>query len=170
MDKRDDYVDTAVKQRFEELYSRACGISRAVDAEARLQSAPCDYGLGELNSITEAQMMVAICDNDGVTVGQLAEMSDHTPSAVSQVVTKLIKKGYLHKTRSKANYRAYHLYPTEKGRQLAESRRKYDVEQTAIIHEYLLRSCSRAELDAFYKVLDLRTRCVAQMAGGLKKQ
>lgn len=48
------------------------------------------------------------------TVNEFATFSNISPQNAAYKVASLIRKGYLTKTRSEADKREYHLYPTEK--------------------------------------------------------
>ncbi|MEA4921621.1 MAG: MarR family transcriptional regulator [Clostridiaceae bacterium] len=80
---------------FRQLYENANEIYRFVAIRNRYDSTPRDYGTSEIINMTEAHMVVDICDNESITVSKLAEKSDRTPSAVSQIVSKVEKKGYI---------------------------------------------------------------------------
>lgn len=145
---------------FRKLYDRSSVFYRATAIENLLESIPRDYGTGEPSNMTEAHMLIDVVDNDGITVGELADMSGRTPSAVSQIVTKLEKKGLLYKQRCISNYRSYHIYATEKGQALAAAHKNYDVERMSAMEKYLLQSFTPEEIDTFYKVLAKRTERV----------
>ena len=150
----------AEQKLFRKLYDRSSVFYRATAIENLLESIPRDYGTGELSNMTEAHMVIDVVDNDGITVGELADMSGRTPSAVSQIVTKLEKKNYVYKQRCVTNYRSYHIYPTEKGRALAAAHKEYDVERMSAMEEYLRQSFTDEEIDTFYNVLAMRTKRV----------
>ena len=56
---------------------------------------PRDYGFGIPLSMIEAHSITFIDDNPGVTISQLAAHYRRTTSAVSQMATKLEKKGLI---------------------------------------------------------------------------
>lgn len=150
------------EQLFRQLYENANEIYRFVAIRNRYDATPRDYGTGEIINMTEAHIVVDICDNDSITVSKLAEKSDRTPSAVSQIVSKVEKKGYIYKQRCSTNYKVYHLFPTDKGRALCIAHKRYDIEQMMASNKYLRKYCTESELQAFSKVLGLWTNYIKE--------
>lgn len=155
MNSEDAKLTKNDEKLFRQLYENANEIYRFVAIRNRYDATPRDYGTGEVINMTEAHMVVDICDNESITVSKLAENSDRTPSAVSQIVSKIEKKGYIYKQRCTTNYKVYHLFPTDKGRQLCTAHKKYDIEQMMAGNAYLRKYCTEPELKAFSKVLGL---------------
>ncbi|MEA4921622.1 MAG: hypothetical protein VB078_12000 [Clostridiaceae bacterium] len=56
----------------------------------------------------------------------------------------------------------YHLFPTDKGRELCIAHKKYDIEQMMAGNEYLRKYCTEAELQTFSKVLRLWTNYIKE--------
>lgn len=159
----DDDIQLTEEERatFDRLSKQANSFYRSVSLTNRLNAAPNDYGTGEMSSMAEAHMMIDICDNPGITVGELAEMTQRTPSAISQVVSKLECKGCVYKERGEENYRLYHIYPTKKGRRLAVAHEKYDIEQMTASQNMMLTRFSREEIDLFYRMMDYQNELLA---------
>lgn len=152
----DDDIQLSEEEKadIDRLSKNANTFYKAVSLTNRLNAAPNDYGTGEMSSMVEAHMMIDICGNPGITVGELAEMTQRTPSAISQVVSKLECKGCVYKERGEENYRLYHIYPTEKGRRLAIAHEKYDIEQMTASQKMMLTRFTQEEIDLFYRILD----------------
>ena len=87
-----------------------------------------DYGNGILINMVEVHTLTMIADQPGITVNELAIQWRRTKGAVSQNVTKLDRKGLIKKERSEKDSRNIHLYVTEKGQELSDLHKKYDVE------------------------------------------
>lgn len=113
-----------------------------------------DYGTGLLISMVEVHILTMIEDHPGVTVSSLAKEWRRTKSAVSQNVKKLEEKGLVHRVRDGDDAKVFHLYPTEEGVRLSTAHKLYDNMAILEAQQYLLRTCTPEEIDAFYKVLD----------------
>lgn len=103
-----------------ELNYRYLQISHDISKE------PIDYGTGELYTPAEVHIVTRVELNPGITVTQIAEATLRTKSAVSQMVTKLEKKGLLRREKDPANGKQQLLYVTPKGLQLSRCHRAYD--------------------------------------------
>lgn len=72
----------------------------------------------------EARMVALVYRLDArmndVRSGVLAEMSQITPSALSQVVKSLVKKGFVERKHRSEDYRAVYVSLTDKGREAGE--------------------------------------------------
>lgn len=102
-------------------------------------------------------------------------MSCRTKSAISQIIAKIEKKGYITRKRCKSNYRVYHFYPTEEGLRLCRQHKIYDVQMMLATNERLLKFCTQEEIDAFYKVLhyrciDLKERLDTDRKASMEKE
>ena len=79
------------------------------------------YGRGEPLTMIEMEVCPRIHDEPGITGTGLAEYLGVTPSAVSQVVSKLTEKGHVRVERDAANARVKHLHLTASGKRAARS-------------------------------------------------
>ena len=113
-----------------------------------------DYGTGNLLSAPMAHILTNIEEEPGLTITQLAKDRNRTTSAISQTVTALQKDGYIYKEKRDGNDKELLLYPTEKGKAIARAHKIYDIHDITSTTNALLKNCSVAELDTFYKVLD----------------
>ena len=147
---------SSVDHLFQPLYQRANNIYTFVALRNQADAVSRDYGTGALSNMTEAHLVIDICDHEGITVTELAEMSCRTKGAISQIISKIEKKGYVYRKRCKSNFRVYHFYPTQEGRRLCHQHKIYDIERMLAVNERLLRYCTQQEIDAFYKVLHYR--------------
>ena len=76
----DDDIQLSEEEKadIDRLSKNANTFYKAVSLTNRLNAAPNDYGTGEMSSMAEAHMMIDICGNPGITVGELAEMTPLT--------------------------------------------------------------------------------------------
>lgn len=146
----------SIDDLFQPLYQRASNAYTFVALRNQADEVSRDYGTGDLSNMTEAHLVIDICDHEGATVTELAEMSCRTKSAISQIISKIEKKGYITRKRCKTNYRVYHFYPTEEGLRLCRQHKIYDVQMMLACNERMLKYCTQEEIDAFYKVLHYR--------------
>lgn len=112
-----------------------------------------DYGTGkELNTV-EMHTLAMIADDPGLCITDVAKQWNRTLGAASKNVNKLAAKGYVEKRKLPGNDKTIHLYPTDKGKHLAELHRQYDREHQTKALEYLLKHHTPEELETFYSVL-----------------
>ena len=85
-----------------------------------------DYGTGELYTSAEVHMITRIEENPGITATRIAEITNRTKSAVSQMISKLEGKGLIQREKDPNNGKQYFLYVTPKGRHLSLCHKAYD--------------------------------------------
>ncbi|MEG2081920.1 MAG: MarR family transcriptional regulator [Oscillospiraceae bacterium] len=128
-----------------------------------------DYGDGVPHSMVEMHILTLICDNPGITVGQVAESWGCTKGAASQNITKLEKKGLLVRTKLLNNGREVHIYPTEEGKRLSESHKAYDHSVETSFSNKLLERCTLEELENFAKIMNVYSDIVEEEMQEFKK-
>ena len=113
-----------------------------------------DYGTGKYVNMVEVHMLLHIATAPGITISELAEKAKRTKSAVSQTVRKLETMGYVYRDVLPEDKRVVRLYPTEVGLELNAAHIRYDAVEVDHTFTEILKTCSREELDAFYRVID----------------
>lgn len=88
-----------------------------------------------------------------ISVKDLAAMEGITPSAVSQTVKRLEKRGCIIKTQCLTNHKKYHIRPTEPGLDMCREIVKRDSENVERFRLFLSSHFSEDELTSFLKVL-----------------
>ena len=83
---------------------------------AAIEKTPRDFGSGDLLYRSEVHTLMAIGENPGTNVTDLAGHSGTTKSAVSQMVDKLSRKNLVEKYRSPDNDKEVFLRLTSRGR------------------------------------------------------
>ena len=111
-----------------------------------------DYGYGPPVTMVEAHTATKIDDQPGITVSQLAAHYNRTNSAMSQLVSKLEKKGLVVRKMA-SDLRNTHLYTTPVGKELCRVHRLYDCESTRKTRTAIGAYCSQEDIDTFFKVL-----------------
>lgn len=114
-----------------------------------------DYGDGVQHSMVEMHILAIICQEPGISVGQVAQQWGHTKGAASQNVTKLEKRGLIVRAKLPHNAREVHLYPTKQGQRLAQLHEEYDCRTETRIAKELLARCTMEELEQFDHMLDV---------------
>lgn len=112
-----------------------------------------DYGNGDPIRMVEVHTLTMIEDHPGITVSELAKLWRRTKGTVSVNVSSLEKKGYIYRQKEGNNAKVVHLYPTPKGVELSTIHKAYDNMDIAQTQSELLKSCTRQDLDSFYKVV-----------------
>ena len=74
----------------------------------------------------EVHTLKHIADHHGITVTELARDYGKTKGAVSQILKKVESKGLIYREVDPENDNRYHLFLTEKGKELDEAHRRYD--------------------------------------------
>lgn len=82
-------------------------------------SVPHDYGAAILYQ-AESQIIHLVGHQPGITASEIAAAFHKTPSACSQLIRKLRKKGWLLQKRNHDNNREYQLYLTDEGKEIYE--------------------------------------------------
>ena len=91
-----------------------------------------DYGTGVLYTSTEVHMVTRIEENPGITASKIAEDTNRTKSAVSQMISKLEAKGLIYREKDPGNGKQFFLYVTPKGNHLSLCHKAYDETATPI--------------------------------------
>lgn len=87
---------------------------------------PRKYASDDSLYMREVHFVVALGPKELPTMGEMAESLNVTPGAVTQMVTRLEKKGYVLRSKSTKDKRQTTIALTEKGRQLWRSHLDYD--------------------------------------------
>ena len=115
---------------------------------------PHDYGTGEAYTSVEVHTLKHIADHHGITVTELARDYGKTKGAVSQILKKVESKGLIYREVDSENDNRFHLFLTEKGKELNEANRKYDEilfrEYMDIVREHF----SEDEINTTFSVLE----------------
>ncbi len=115
-----------------------------------------DYGSGVMLSEVEAHTLNYIKWEEGLTATRLVEITGKTKSGISQILRRLEDHGLIRREVNDRNRREYHIYLTDLGHRTYHCHCNYD--RTAVFSQiqYLLERCTPQEIDAFFKVLQLR--------------
>ena len=90
-----------------------------------LEKIPIDHGTGDLLYASEVNTLEIIGDTPGINLTQLAQKKGVTKSAVSQIVTKLVRKQLVTKNQSPDHEKVFFLELTETGKVVFENHEKF---------------------------------------------
>ena len=117
-----------------------------------LEKTPIDLGAGEKLSAVHVHMIEAIGKGRGNTVTVLSGYFMITKGAVSQVIARLHKLGYVSKTKRKGNDKEIILKLTEKGQQVFDLHEQMNAVTVSDLLE-LRKKYSQPEIVAFLNIL-----------------
>nr|WP_319777211.1 MarR family transcriptional regulator [uncultured Sphaerochaeta sp.] len=85
-----------------------------------------DYGTGEGLFSSEIHTVTAVVHSPGINLTQLAGNMGISKAAVSKFTSRMIKRGYIKKSRSGSNQKEVLFYATEKGRSAAQGHAAFE--------------------------------------------
>ena len=103
------------RTKGETLRTTAARFRRIINKIVRMSQFPQDFGTGEVLPAAEIQIIHTIGVNPGITVTELSSQLGLTKGTVSPMVNRLVKRGYLGKSKSSEDGRKVQLRITEKG-------------------------------------------------------
>lgn len=161
------------KQSIDKRYSKLNTVMQSmydfVLAYSHYYSIRRDYGSGEKFTMIEIHILTEIADSSGITVTQLAEKWCRTPSAISQIVRRLMKWGLINRVNNEKNGKIYNLTVTKKGADLVLLHKKYDNLDIIKTRKKLLKQFSIEELISFDKICKEYTNLLRSKQEIIKK-
>jgi DNA-binding MarR family transcriptional regulator len=104
METKEELIDSTIRQ-----------LLRVAKKYARIEALPIPVDEGKEVTTAEAHTIQAVGEGEGMRVLDIATQFGITKSAASQMVAKLIRKGFLDKKRSPSNNKEFLLSLTEPG-------------------------------------------------------
>lgn len=114
---------------------REC-ISSAVVVNGFLNK-PRKYSIDDSLYMREVHFLVSLAEKDQPTMSEMASHLNVTPGAVTQMVSRLEKKGYVIRSKASDDKRQTTVSLTEKGRVLCDEHIAYDQMKYAYISDVL---------------------------------
>ena len=102
---------------------------------------------------TDAHTLKHICQNPGITIGEITEYWGKTKGTVSAQISRLEEKNLVRKEKDSVNAKKNHVYPTEKGIQTNESHMKFDIEEIIRLYDFWKQKYSSEDMDKFWEML-----------------
>lgn len=128
---------------------------QAFQKYAAYESQPRDFGIGFPLTQNEIHTIVIVCENEGISLGELAKERAVTKGAMSQLVSKLVKKGLIVKETAEHSASYVSLRPTELGRKANENHSRAHAAMGMTIDQYLFADMSTEEIRRFTKKFKL---------------
>ncbi|TCL59725.1 MarR family transcriptional regulator [Hydrogenispora ethanolica] len=113
-----------------------------------------DYGIGNRLFRSEVHTIAAIGDHQNINVTELALLLGITKGAVSQVIDKLVKKGFVNKTFAAPGTNEVALTLTEQGLTIHQKHQEYHAKMYSEIAQ-LLADCSDEQISFLGKIQDI---------------
>lgn len=146
---------------IQEAKDLSWAFERAFHKYAAYENQPRDFGVGFPLTQNEIHTVVAVCDNEGISLGQLAKMRAVTKGAMSQMVSRLVAKGLLVKETAVHSASYISLRPTELGLKAYANHTRAHATMGKTIEQQLLAKMSADEMrwvtaifDQFADLLD----------------
>lgn len=114
---------------------------------------PRDYGTGIKIGMAEVHMLSRICAEPGITPTELARESWRTTGAVSQILDRLEKRGYIQRTKYGDSDKTVHLYTTKSGNYLSSLHNEFDASRLSRTMNRLLSKYTLEEIEVAGKIL-----------------
>lgn len=106
---------------------------------------PHDFGTGDIIHRFELHIIELVGKNTNINIVGLATKLNVTKGAVSQVVSKLVKKGYLEKQRNPENPKEIQLFLTSKGKIVYDKHEKFHLKIEEKMNDYVSGFSSREQ-------------------------
>lgn len=90
------------------------------------QHIPRTYGTDDVLFMAEVHLLQQIKNYEGITTVQLAALRRKSPSSISQLVNKLLKKGLIVKIADSEDKKCFHLFLSEKGECINKYHEEFD--------------------------------------------
>ena len=130
----------------------AKAIERVLHKYMRLEEMPFTYGDGIRLTQREIHVIDTIGTNPDINMTQLAEMHGITKGAVSQMICRLLDKGYVEKVSAPEDDRELRMILTPSGRAAYDAHREYHAKRSGGFMD-ILNSMDASEFAALQHVL-----------------
>ena len=130
----------------------AKAIERVLHKYMQLEEIPFTYGDGIKLTQREIHVIDSIGTNPDINMTQLAEMHGITKGAVSQMIYRLLDKGYVEKVPAPEDDRELRMILTPSGRAAYEAHREYHAKRSGGFMD-ILNSMDASEFAALQHVL-----------------
>lgn len=132
---------------FEEMKIELCSLGDALEKYTQISKLPFDFGVGIPIFPSEIHTVAALCQQESMSITELAKSSGVSKAAMSQLVSRLEKKGLVYRETAPDNQSKQQVRPTKLGRKAQEGHMNYHMEHDRDFFSYI------ATLpDAEYKV------------------
>ena len=112
---------------------------------------------GQDITLVEAHILGVIHNNPGILATQIAVQWRRSRSAISQIISRLEKKGLLLKEKPDGNEKIFCLYTTEAGESVSRAHELMDAKEMSMVILDLMAEHSAADVETFFRVLETYT-------------
>lgn len=112
-------------------------LAQIFDKYAKISKIPLDFGVGILIYPGEIHTVARLCEHGEMSVTDMAKASGVTKGAMSQLVSRLEKKGLVYKKTAPDNLSKWLIYPTELGKRAQENHTVFHQERDANFVAYM---------------------------------
>lgn len=144
--------------KYHELDTKANIIYKFVMTYSDYMKTSRDYGTGDIINMVELHTLTVIEENPGITVTEVALEWNRTKGAVSQIIAKLEKRGFIIRKKEEGNSKNVHLYATDSGEILSKAHKAYDIKELTWAYETLHNNFTTEEIETFYNVMQQYTQ------------
>ncbi len=102
-------------RNFEDMQKELATLSKILEKYLRISKMPHDFGVGELLFPSEIHLISTIAVQEKISVTELARQHGTTKGAISQVLGKLEKKGFVIRKTDPEKRSRVHVSVTDKG-------------------------------------------------------
>ncbi|MFL4470504.1 MarR family winged helix-turn-helix transcriptional regulator [Tateyamaria armeniaca] len=107
-------------------------------------------------------MLGMLREASSLRASAMADMLGVAPTTASSVIARLVKRGYIARTQSEEDRRAYDLTLTEQGRKIAEAIHRQDIQNMGVF----LSALSEGDQETFLSLMDQVVARVAALEDG----
>ncbi len=154
---------------MDDLYQIRADINKFVNRYNKLEKMPFEVGDGNVLFPSEMNMIEAIGKGAGNTVTQLCIAFGVTKGAISQLISKLVTRGYVQKERNETFSKEIALSLTEKGLEVFRKHEHFHQKMDQSM-ENLIKHIPHEKLAAFKEILELAGKHLETYLGLSKKK
>lgn len=142
-----------MENQYQEMKKRAEQLYMFVNLYGNQMSSIKDYGTGIEATMAEVHMLTYIEEHPGIANAELVRHWKKTKGAISQIISKLEKKGLVERANPNGNNKELRLFPTPAGIELSLAHKSNDVVYMTKVADTLIQTCTQEEVDHFFKVM-----------------
>lgn len=140
-------------EQYAAFVKNSDAVYRFISLQNEYSNCQREYGTGVFLTMVEIHTLVAIEEQPGITITELAVQSRRTKGAISQIVKKLESRNYIFRKKMESDRKKCQLYVSEAGAFLSKMHKAYDVMTLRETLEELLQCCDMEQIEAFFEVI-----------------
>ena len=122
---------------YSEMQTELSALGRILEKYIQVSKMPHDFGVGEPIYPTEIHLISAIADQKNISVTELAQLHGSTKGAISQVLGKLERKGFITRTPDPDKRSKVRVTVTPKGMEAHQNHCDFHARHDAAFINYL---------------------------------